>query len=156
MALLRCLILWVLAVGITSCQYNEVVVEDIRDFQIRKMEINRIFLGFKVKLKNPNSYQIKVSNTDLNCTINGRNMGNLRLDNKLLIPPGNDNYLTVNSSLTTKGAAGNVLSILLSSLISQSVEIHLTGDVQGGLFIFPKTIEIDHRERVDLNRSGGF
>ena len=148
----RWLVIVCLALCCFSCQYNEVEVNDIRNFQIRKVENSRLFLSFDVLLNNPNSYQIKVLGTDLNCAINGRNLGNLRLDEPLVIPPKNEGFVPVNASLTTKGAAASALSVLVTSLISQSVDIHLSGDVRGGFFLFPKTIEIDHRERVELNR----
>lgn len=136
--------------ALTSCQYDEVEISDIRKFRIDKVDKNHIHFSFDIKLRNPNNYALKVSSTDLICELNGRNLGNLYLDEPVKIPAGNTDFIAIRSSVKTEGAANNVLPILLGSVLSQAIDIRLTGEVKGGAFIFPKTIQVDHSERVDF------
>jgi len=148
--MLRILIFLCVALTLTSCQYDEVEISDIRKFRIDKVDNNRIHFSFDIKLRNPNNYALKVSSTDLVCELNGRNLGNLYLDEPVKVPAGNNDYISIHSSVKTEGAANNVLPILLGSLLNRAIDVRLTGEVKGGAFIFPKTIQIDHFERVDF------
>jgi len=153
MSALRFLLLLLAAVLLQSCQYDDVAIADIRNFKIDKMEENRIYFSFDAKIINPNSYSLKVSATDLMFEINGVNMGLLHLSDAVKIPAGNDDYIPVHSSVSTKGAAQNVLSILLGSVFSQAVDIRLQGEIKGGVLFFPRKIPIDHSERIEWNGS---
>lgn len=140
-------------IALTSCTYEEVEILEVRSFRIEKMSGNRLHFSFDVKLHNPNNYALKVSSTDLLCEINGRNLGKLYLDEAIQVPAGNKEFIPVLSSVATEGAAKNILPILLGSLFNRAVDIRLKGEVRGGTFIFPKTIDIDHSERVDFDAS---
>lgn len=147
------LVLALAFVALTSCQYQEVEITEVRRFRIEKMAGDRVHFSFDVKLRNPNNYALKVSSTDLVCEINGRNLGQLYLDEAVKVPAGNNDFIPVFSSVTTEGAAKNILPILLGSLFNRAVDIRLKGEIRGGTFIFPKTIAIDHSERVDFDGS---
>lgn len=151
--LLRLSLFFFVIAALQSCQYTEVHIDDIRNFEIEKVEEKRIYFSFDARVINPNKYALKVSSTDLRCEINGVNMGQLYLSDKVKVPADNDEYVPVNASVTTEGAAQNVLSILLGSLFSQAVDIRLKGEVKGGLLFFPKKIRIDHSERVEWSGS---
>ena len=153
MSALRFLLLLLATVLLQSCQYDDVAIADIRNFKIDKMEENRIYISFDAKIINPNSYSLKVSATDLMFEINGVNMGFLHLSEAVKIPAGNDDYIPVRSSVSTKDAAQNVLSIVLGSVFSRAVDIRLKGDIKGGILFFPRKIPIDHSERIEWNGS---
>ena len=147
------LVLVLALIAFTSCQYEEVEIEEVRNFRVEKMTGERVHFSFDVKLLNPNNYALKVSSTDLLCEINGRNLGKLYLDETVRVPAGNKNFIPVLSSVTTEGASENILPILLGSVFNRAVDIRLKGEIRGGAFFFPKTIAIDHSERVDFDGS---
>lgn len=150
---LRLLLLLVIAGSLQGCQYEDVAISDIRNFEIERMEENRIYFSFDAKVINPNTYSLKVSATDLEFEINGVNMGLLHLSDAVKIPAGNDDYIPIHSSVSTKDAAQNVLSILLGSVFSQAVDIRLQGEIKGGVLFFPRKIPIDHSERIEWEGS---
>lgn len=153
MSALRFLLLLLATVLLQSCQYDDVAIADIRNFKIDKMEENRIYISFDAKINNPNSYSLKVSATDLMFEINGVNMGFLHLSEAVKIPAGNDDYIPVRSSVSTKDAAQNVLSIVLGSVFSRAVDVRLQGEIKGDVLFFPRKIPIDHSERIEWNGS---
>lgn len=138
----------------TSCEYKEVEIKNIRNFRVVKVEEQRVFFAFDIQLINPNSYSLKVSSSDLDCSLNGSNFGKLNLGNTLRIPAGNTDYLPVESSVELGGSGQNLPAIVMATVLSNSIEFGLSGEIRGGAFLFTKTIPINHTERVYLDGFG--
>jgi len=146
-------IFWVLILGLslTSCKYEEVAIEDIKGFKINKMEAQQVFFEFQIKLNNPNSYALNVKNSDLSIKLNNKNMGKLLLSETIKVPAKNTDYILVKSSVKTEGSAQDLFSVMLGSLFSGALDLHIQGEVTGGTFIFPKKVQINHSEKVKFD-----
>jgi LEA14-like dessication related protein len=144
------LVLWCLLLSATlaSCTYEEVAIHDIKGFKINKMEDRQIFFQFEIKLDNPNNYALKIKNSDLSINLNNKNLGQLYLSETLSVPAKNKDYVLVKSSVKTQGSAQDILSIMLGSLFTGALDVHIKGEVSGGSMIFPKKVQIDHAEKV--------
>lgn len=138
----------------TSCEYKEVEIKNIRNFRILNIEDQRVFFAFEILLINPNSYALKVSSSDLDCSLNGSNFGKLNLGKTLRIPAGNTDYISVESSVELSGSGQNLPSLVMATVLSNSIEFGLSGEIQGGVFVFTKSIPINHTERVYLDSFG--
>lgn len=137
-----------------SCEYKEVEVKNIRNFRVVKVEEQRVFFSFDIQLINPNSYALKVSSSDLDCSLNGSNVGKLNLGSTLRIPSGNDEYLPVEASVELQGTGQNLPALALATVLSNSIEFGLSGEIRGGVFLFTKSIPIHYTERVYLDGFG--
>lgn len=144
------LILWsvLLTTLLSSCTYEEVVIHDIKGFKINKMEERQIFFQFEIKLDNPNNYALKIKNSDLSINLNNKNLGKLYLNETLSVPANNTDYVLVKSSVQTQGSAQDILSVMMGSLLTGALDVHIKGEVSGGTIIFPKKVQIDHAEKV--------
>lgn len=144
------LILWsvLLTTFLVSCTYEEVAIHDIKGFKINKMEDRQIFFQFDIKLENPNNYALKIKNSDLSINLNNKNLGKLFLDETLSVPAKNTDYILVKSSVKTEGSAQDILSIMMGSLFTGALDVHIKGEVTGGTFLYPKKVQIDHAEKV--------
>jgi LEA14-like dessication related protein len=125
-----------------------VVIHDIKGFKINKMEDSQIFFQFEIKLDNPNNYALKIKNSDLSINLNNKNLGKLFLSETLSVPANNTDYVLVKSSVQTQGSAQDILSVMMGSLLTGALDVHIKGEVSGGSMIFPKKVQIDHAEKV--------
>lgn len=108
-------------------------------------------LAFEVKVDNPNSYALRVSGSDLDIELNSVPFGKLLLDNPLKVPANHQGYLSVNTSVSTEGAAGKLVAVTLGALMGQSLDVRLYGTVRGGTGVFSRKFDVDHREKVQFN-----
>lgn len=145
----QCWLLLIVAVLISSCTYEEVTLNDIRNFRIENVENRQIYFSFDARIVNPNAFALKISDSDLQMEINGVDMGQLYLSEAVKIPAGNDEFVPVRASVLTAGSSQGIVSILLGSVLSRAVDVRLKGEVKGGLIVYSKRIPVDHSERIE-------
>lgn len=131
-----------------SCSYQDVDITDIRKFRVNSMGSDRLYFSFDVHIDNPNSYPLKVSSSDLEMEINRVNFGKLYLEESVQVPKKFKGYVNVQSSVSTEKAGSNLISVLVGSLLTQSLDVRLHGKVRGGSGLFTKNFDVDHREKV--------
>ena len=136
---------------LSACSYEDVEISDIRNFRIEKMQESRMHLAFEVKVDNPNGYSLKVSGSDLDIELNSVPFGKLLLDNPLKVPANHNGYVSVNTSVSTKGAAGKLVAVTLGALMGHTLDVRLYGTVRGGTGVFSRKFEVDHHEKVQFD-----
>lgn len=138
---------------LTSCNYQNVEVRNIRSIQINRFNQRGIDLTGEVKVYNPNTYKIKIKSTDADLYLNGRKAGKIHLTEKVVIPPHYDDYIPVHITADFKAEGKNAIpitQILLSTVIQGSTDFKIVGQLKAGSFIFSKKIDFKYENEIEF------
>ena len=135
----------------SSCvNYEEVSVTDVRSAKIEKVEGKKISISAEVSIHNPNTFQIKVVETDADLFIDGKFAGKANLQDAVIIP--GDSHESQRITVITDLSEGNIniLAIMMGTLLKDKVEIRATGSVRAKSGLLSRNIQFDETELVDL------
>jgi LEA14-like dessication related protein len=146
---MRSIFLPVLALLFTSClSYKEVVMHEIADVQVRKLDLTGVELTALVRLENPNGYRIHVKDPDVDLYLNGTFVGKGMLDSTLVLDKRTSRIYEIPLHAEFKGA--NLLMMLLGSALSGEARIGAKGTVVGQAGLLRKRFPFEVEEAVDL------
>lgn len=134
---------------LTSCfSYQEVVMHDIVDVELKKLDARGVSLTALVKLENPNGYRIHVKDPDVDLYLNGTFVGKGFLDTNLVLPKRSNMVHRVPLHAEFKGV--NLLMVMLGSALSKEATIGAKGTVMGQAVLLRKRFPFEVEEKVDL------
>ena len=118
----------------------------ISGFNVTEVKKEYVQLEVLAKIKNPNSFQFKIVDSDLHLKVNHADLGPVENLNKVIIP-GNSEQ---NHKFVFKVQMGKLKSQILqlvSSFLHQKFDIELTGDIKVRWLIFSKRIPINEKTK---------
>lgn len=134
---------------LTSCfSYKEVVMHDIVDVEVKRLDAKGVSLTALVKLENPNGYRIHVKDPDVDLYLNGTYVGKGYLDTNLVLPRRSNMVHRVPLHAEFKGL--NLLVVMLGSALSGEATIGAKGTVLGQAGLLRKRYPFELEEKVDL------
>jgi LEA14-like dessication related protein len=134
---------------LTGClSYQEVVMHDIVDVDVKKLDSKGVSLVALVQLENPNGYRIHVKDPDVDLYLNGTYVGKGYLDTNLVLPRRSNMVHRVPLHAEFKGF--NLLLVMLGSALSGEATIGAKGNVLGQAGLLRKRYPFDVEEKVDL------
>lgn len=146
---MRAFLLPTLALLLSGClSYKEVVMHDIVDVELRKLDAKGVSLTALVKLENPNGYRIHVKDPDVDLYLNGTYVGKGYLDTNLVLSRRSDMIYRIPLHAEFKGL--NLLMVMLASAVSGEATIGAKGTVVGQAGLLRKRFPFEVEEKVDL------
>jgi LEA14-like dessication related protein len=146
---MRSILLPTLALLLTSClSYKEVVMHDIADVEVRKLDLKGVDLTAHVRLENPNGYRIHVKDPDVDLYLNGTFVGKGMLDSSLVLDRRSSRIYVIPLHAEFKGA--NLLMMLLGGTLTGEMKIGAKGTVVGQAGLLRKRFPFDVEETVDM------
>jgi len=146
---MRFIFLPTLALFLTSClSYKEVVMHDVADVEIRRLDLKGVDLTAHVRLENPNSYRIQVKDPDVDLYLNGTFVGKGMLDSTLVLDKRTSRIYEIPLHAEFKGA--NLLMMLLGGALSGEMKIGAKGSVVGQAGLLRKRFPFEVEEMVDM------
>lgn len=134
---------------LTSClSYKEVVMHDVEDVQVRKLDLKGVDLTAHVRLENPNGYRIQVKDPDVDLFLNGTFVGKGMLDSTLVLDRRSTRIYEIPLHAEFKGA--NLLMMMLGGALSGELKIGAKGTVVGQAGLLRKRFPFEVEETVDL------
>ena len=134
---------------LTSClSYKDVVMHDIVDVELKKLDARGVSLTALVKLENPNGYRIHVKDPDVDLYLNGTYVGKGYLDTNLVLPKRSNIVHRVPLHAEFKGV--NLLMVMLGSALSKETTIGAKGTVMGQAVLLRKRFPFEVEEKLDL------
>lgn len=107
-------------------------------------------LGLVVKIRNPNKYSFNVKKGNFNVQIDGNDIGEAKLSDKVKINSNSTEIYTFPVSAKLQGE-DLTLNLILSTIMSGQFDLKLDGKVKAGSLLFINdTFEVDWEERVSL------
>lgn len=128
--------------------YKEVVMHDIVDVDVRKLNLNGVELTAHVLLENPNGYRIQVKDPDVDLYLNGTFVGKGMLEHPLVLDRRSSRIYEIPLHAEFNGA--NLLVMMIGGALSGEVNIGAKGTVVGQAGLLRKRFPFEVEEKVNL------
>ena len=132
------------AILLTSCNYENVYVEDITNVKIHKLDKDGISFTANLKVSNPNAYKIKITSTDADLFLDGRKAGKAKLENNIVIPANFNDVIEAKVRTDFEGGSLQLIPIILGAALSKSVNIQAKGTIKAKSFIIGQKFDFDY------------
>ena len=114
-------------------------------FKMGKMDAKQVSFSLNVKLKNPNSYALKVKKTSLNLSVDDGKIGMLALEKTIKLPRKKETIVEIPMNLSLEKGA---LMRMLTFSMQDSIRLNLEGDVRGGALFFTKKFPLSFSKSI--------
>lgn len=112
--------------------------------KLLKMDGRNLTLEAKAVVYNPNGFSLKLKPSKVRIAIEGQEMGFVQLNQKLKLKRKSIDTLLI--PINVELTEGSMLT-MLRFMVRDSVKLHVTGRVKGGIGIISK------KQKIDLERS---
>ena len=114
-------------------------------FKMGKMDAKQVSFSLNVKLKNPNSYALKVKKTSLNLSVDDGKIGILALEKTIKLTRKKETIVEIPMNLSLEKGA---LMRMLTFSMQDSIRLNLEGDVRGGVLFFSKKFPLSFSKSI--------
>lgn len=143
------LYLFVIVIISTSCKIKEVEIGKFENYRLVNIGENKANIEFSVPVKNTNSFGFTISDINLNLSLNDKEIGTVKKNNKIRIPAKSNQSYPVILEIQIDKAVGNI-STLVASMMKNKMGIKTKGYVKVRKFIISKKIPVDQQETLKL------
>tara|TARA_Y100000589_G_scaffold132495_1_gene126403 strand:+ start:70562 stop:71038 length:477 start_codon:yes stop_codon:yes gene_type:complete len=145
------LLLLLLSLLFQSCTIHDVEVLGVENFNAENISTDGISVGVDVKIKNPNSFAIKVKKIELDVYVKKDLLATTHLDKTIKIKPKSTQ--TYHFVISDKNGSLNkklIPKLMLNGLTGGKFPIKYDGYVKGKVFIFSKKIPVSGKEEFSF------
>ncbi len=138
-------LLFLCSVTLSSClSYKEIEMGDVKNVKLNQAPAEGVQVQAEMQVKNPNKYTIKIKRIEADMLVNGKNIGKMTLDKKIVLRRQSDQVqsFAVNTQLT------NLISAMPSVLFGGTITLQLKGFIYGKVFLFSKKFPLDEEEKI--------
>lgn len=126
-----------------------VKVGDIEGIKINEMTKTSVTLELMIPIENPNNFKFKITDVDLDISLNGTKLGKVREIKKITVPANSSEVHSFCVEVEfSKILAGSL--DLLSTLMKKKADLDLKGTIKAKAFMISKKIDINVSKPVDL------
>jgi LEA14-like dessication related protein len=134
-----------LLLTVTACKApQQLVYQDIQNLSLKQGKVS-----LSIRLYNPNHYNMKLKDADVDVFVNGNPLGKLQVDGTLTAPKNDTFLLPVLLNVDLLHALPNAFQILLSG----DVTVKLAGSVKAGRHGIYITAPINYEGKQNLRGS---
>jgi LEA14-like dessication related protein len=140
----------------TSCELQEVDLVELKKVEVERIENEEMFMDVTAVLDNPNSFNIKVKDSDFDLYMENKYIGKANLENTFILESGMQKEYEL--KVRAQGDRLNVqlLPIMLSAALTGKVSVRLKGSITGKVLFITRSVNVDVTEDVIFkNDSGG-
>ena len=121
----------------------------IENFGIRKVGLGMSTLAMKIKIFNPNKYDIKLKEGNLDILIDNKSLGNLHLDSQYILAKASAMSVPVSIQVEMKNLIPNAVSLLLNN----EVNVQIKGNIKAGRGKLAIWLPINYsgKQRIEIN-----
>jgi LEA14-like dessication related protein len=144
-----------LSVMLSACSYyNDVQVLKVMNIEIVEFSTDIINATVEIEINNPNWYDIKLMDSDLDLFVNGKSMGTVHLAEKVVIPKKSITIQKVEVISDIKDAQANFLQSVMSLLFKKTALLEIKGEVKAKGLMVSKKIPVEIKEEMDIRDFG--
>jgi LEA14-like dessication related protein len=130
---------------LTSCiTYKPVLIKEIKSVKAYNNDISSGKITVNLSVSNPNNYAIKFKKYDLHAFLNNTDLGEVRIDEKLVLPKRSEKDYTI----TFAPDVSKIIGVLPSLYLKGSTEASLKGSVRVKALFLSKKFTVDLKKRV--------
>jgi LEA14-like dessication related protein len=149
---LRIPLLFLLVTVFFSCRAPQMItISKVEGSKILKLDQTGIEMEVSLRIKNPNRIGFNIyRSSNLNATVNGLDLGRLKIGKRIHIGANSDDVhtFTLSSDFSKMGIAD--LPKLLTLGKSKSATIGIKGNLKVGKFFYKKSFDVDRTEKVSF------
>ncbi len=134
-----------------SCNYSGVVISDIKDVKLEKINADNISLNITVPIVNPNSFKINITKYNLLIKINNQEFQLVEVKRNIRIPKKFNGTISFPIKLkSNKVFSLKTLTNLYRLFSSKKAEIEVVGTIKIRVLLIPKKIKINEKRTVNF------
>jgi hypothetical protein len=103
-----------------------------------------------VVVNNPNAFNVKVTDSDLDVAINGTDVGKVKLGETVILNKKSAGQYTLRFSADYDDLSPKFIQSLITLLFLNHAEFSASGFVKGRALFVAKKVKVDVKERVNL------
>ncbi len=134
---------------ISSCNVQEVELVSVEKIELVKMENNTLTFDVSAILDNPNSFNIKMIDSDLDLYLEGNLMGKANLINSINIKKKTSETYTFTVKTDVLDQA-KLLPILIKTALTGKLKVGVKGDVKGKVYFISKKVKINMEDEISI------
>ncbi len=141
-----------LSAFISSCGliYSEVELYGVKSAHVKRVTSKFVELDLMVEISNPNKYEIRIVDSDLEAYADSMRIGNASIIKEIIIPSESSGEYHCPVRATFDAAFANNLGAFVRLALNGPVEIDVKGEISGKALFLTKTIDIDIREEFEF------
>lgn len=136
---------------LSSCSfYKEVEVSEVKNVKITRFDQDVVEAEITLELINPNWYAVTLTESFVDVYINGKEIGEVELKEKVKLPKKTTNLRTLVMVGDYEKMSSGFLDNLLTLLFANQAKFEAKGYMKGRALLITKKVEVDVQEFVDL------
>ena len=143
MKILSYFIVFILVTSCASLELPEFI--SYEGFKMGKTDAKQVSFSLSVKLKNPNSYALKVKKSSLSLSIDAGKIGIINVEKTIKLPRKKEAIVEIPMNLTLEKGA---LMRMITFSMQDSIRLNLEGDVRGGALFFTKKFPLSFSKSI--------
>lgn len=140
-------------ISLSSCvNYDQVKIKEVKEVNLVNFSDKGLIVDSKVKISNPNSFDIKIVDSKLDVFVQGRPIGTTKIDGQLVLPSNSEEFHTLRLKSKFEDLGKNALSnlIAITTRNNQEVDFKFEGYIVGKVFLLKRKVKIDHKDSTLL------
>jgi len=140
-----------LIASLTSCEVQEVDLVSVEKIKLVSMKNNVLTFDVNAIIDNPNTFNIKLLDSELDLYLEKNLMGEAHLLKPVQInKKSSESYLfQIETGVLDQK---KLLPILFKSALTGKINVGVKGDVKGKVYFLSKKVKIDMEDVVDINK----
>jgi LEA14-like dessication related protein len=134
----------------SACRHpKELVYKDIQHFKLQNAGLQQSGVSLDIRMYNPNNYDMKLKDADVDVFINGNLLGKMCVNNQCSVPGLDTFLLPVTLNVDMKNAIPNAWQLLVKS----DVDIKLAGTIRAGRRGIYIKVPVNYEGKQDIRSS---
>lgn len=129
---------------LTSCNYDDVEVKDVRSVKIDRLDGKGITFTASLWVENPNAYRIKVTGTDADLYLSGKHAGNAKLLSHINVPAKFKGVVDVDVRTDFDEGSLALLPVIISAGLKRKVDLRAAGHLRAKSFLVGRKFPFDY------------
>ena len=122
--------------------YEEIKVLNVKDVTYQEFKGNVLRLAITATVDNPNYFNVKIKNADMDLRLNDRVIGTVMQVEQIVLEGRTQKDYKVHISIEMKDMLSNFIGIS-RVLMNEPQKLNLSGTVQVKSFLYSKTFQVD-------------
>ena len=140
---------------LTSCSmYKDVEIVEVKDFELVEYSEDLVQIDLELEVMNPNGYKVKLLSSDIDLSLNGEDLGKLRLKEQMVLPKKSTSVQTMKVLADYDAINDGIMENIMSLMFAQAIIIEAKGEVKGKALGIAKRVDVDVKEEVTLDDLG--
>jgi LEA14-like dessication related protein len=135
-------------------QYTDVVFHGVDCCKVGEAKNGKMMIGFGLDVENPNNFNIKVTDYDVDVSLNGIKVGKAKSNENIILKKGERNSypLQVEADIA-KVLAGNLMNLgsLFGGGKPKELEATISGNIRASVYGVSKAIPVEGKYPINLN-----